>query len=171
MTATKTIFEKSYMIKAQAIKAAEKEFGANWAERYEIAARADILPARWAVKALPAPVIEEEDGHSGTPTGWSEIEAGDEDAQVQADRLANALMGDDPLKPRFSSIKSPVKRVWHIADAMPKASRKEVVAECVRQGVAYGTARTQYQAWFKASQECERGDIRKPYEKAQKDGE
>ena len=147
MTATKSIFDKSYMIKAQAIKAAEKEFGADWAESYEIAARPDILPARWAVKALPAPVVVD-DGHS------------------LGDAMANATMAGVGLPQRLSSIKSPVKRVWHIADSMPKAARKDVIAECVAQGVASGTARTQYQAWFKASQESKREDIRQPYEKA-----
>lgn len=87
-------------------------------------------------------------------------------AELHAEKVANATMGGPRAKLQFSTVKSPVKRVWHIADSMPKAARKDVIAECVAQGVASGTARTQYQAWFKASQECERMDIRKPYEKA-----
>lgn len=49
-----------------------------------------------------------------------------------------------------SSFKGATKKVWAIADAMIEATRKEVIEECRRQGVAYGTARTQYQAWFAA---------------------
>lgn len=167
MTATKTIFEKSYMIKAQAIKAAEKEFGADWAEQYEIAARPDIMPVRWAVKALPAvePKADVSLAEALAESGES-IEDLKDDGHSQGDAMANATMGGPRAKLQFSTIKSPVKRVWHIADSMPKAARKDVIAECVAQGVASGTARTQYQAWFKASQECERMDIRKPYEKA-----
>ncbi len=203
MTATKSIFDKSYMIKAQAIKAAEKEFGADWAESYEIAARPDIVPARWAVKALPAPVVERVPGYSHCPHCNIDLENGVgehmqevngspirhekhefeclacgeefgpliDDGHSLGDAMANATMAGVGLPQRLSSIKSPVKRVWDIADSMPKASRKDVVAECIRQGVGAGTARTQYQAWFKASQESKREDIRQPYEKVQKDGE
>lgn len=87
--------------------------------------------------------------------------------QAKADKIANATMGKGVAPQRLSSVDKPVKRVWHIADSMPMASRKDVMAECVRQGVAYGTARTQYQAWFKASQEANRTDIRKPFAKSE----
>lgn len=61
-----------------------------------------------------------------------------------------------------STILKPTKQVWHIADEMiasakaagrPVPSRKEVQDECVKRGVASGTARTQYQAWKKANDE------------------
>lgn len=78
---------------------------------------------------------------------------------ADADRLANAQSANtDPLRPRVSSIKLPTKKVWDIADKMfaeaeknnnPAPKRKEVIEECVRQGIAYGTARTQFQHWFK----------------------
>lgn len=85
-----------------------------------------------------------------------------------ADAKANASMGLPDAKPRLSSVIRPTRLVWVIADSMPKASRKEVMEECVRQGVAYGTARTQYQAWFKASQEGSKIEVRRPYEKGEK---
>lgn len=51
-----------------------------------------------------------------------------------------------------SSIERPCKRVWAIADDMkishPGAKRKDILAECVKQGIAYYTARTQYQQWL-----------------------
>lgn len=50
-----------------------------------------------------------------------------------------------------STVENPSKLVWEIAERMhqenPKVARKEVLAECVNQGIAYYTARTQYQVW------------------------
>ena len=46
-----------------------------------------------------------------------------------------------------SEIKNPVKAVWEIADKMWGARRKDIIAACVEAGIAYNTARTQYQAY------------------------
>jgi len=46
-----------------------------------------------------------------------------------------------------STANRPCTLVWEIADAMPGAKRKEVIEACVKAGVAYYTARTQYQQW------------------------
>ena len=51
--------------------------------------------------------------------------------------------------PRESVIDNPVKMVWEIADRMWGQRRKDIIAECVRLGIAYNTARTQYQAFYK----------------------
>lgn len=51
--------------------------------------------------------------------------------------------------PRESVISNPVKMVWDIADRMWGQRRKDIIAECVRLGIAYNTARTQYQAFYK----------------------
>lgn len=131
------------------------------AYKNQLAFEADLkAPAKFqALVADAAAAIEE--------FGEDELERF-ADEQRAAARKANASMGLPEAKPRFSSCVRPTKKVWDIADCMAKASRKEVMEECVRQGVAYGTARTQYQAWFKASQEALRGDIRQPYEKGEK---
>jgi hypothetical protein len=59
-----------------------------------------------------------------------------------------------PEVKRKSDIKRPTKLVWHIADEMsaanPQVRRKDVIAECVRRGIAFYTARTQYQQWLAA---------------------
>ena len=56
---------------------------------------------------------------------------------------------------RTSTVDGPTKLVWHIADAMLKADpgvrRKDVIEECVRRGIAFYTARTQYQYWHQAT--------------------
>lgn len=218
MKVIKSIFDKSYIVEAQAIKAGEKEwpqgmphdvvlsrdeatkkyrwvkstivagkpylvigggqyawacedadikvYGNTKAEALEayknqLAFEADLkAPAKFqALVADAAAAIEE--------FGEDELERF-ADEQRAAARKANASMGLQGAKPRLSSVIRPTKMVWEIADSMPKASRKEVMEACVAAGIAYGTSRTQYQAWFKASQECERMDIRRPYEKGEK---
>ena len=56
-----------------------------------------------------------------------------------------------------STAERPCKLVWHIADEMkaanPEVKRKEVLAECVKHGVAFYTARTQYQQWLGVKKE------------------
>lgn len=71
--------------------------------------------------------------------------------------IASASLPDLSLRGR-SQIQAPVSAVWELADEMvagaadgKKARRKDVVAAAVAQGIAFYTARTQYQAWFQAS--------------------
>lgn len=52
---------------------------------------------------------------------------------------------------RKSTIESPCFIVWDMADKMKGARRKDVIAACVEKGVAFYTARTQYQLWLTAS--------------------
>ena len=47
-----------------------------------------------------------------------------------------------------SVVENPVQRVWDIAQQMWGQRRKDIIAECVRQGIAYNTARTQYQEYY-----------------------
>lgn len=96
------------------------------------------------------------------------IIAEDLTAQIAAaDAIANSQASEQQLPNgkvwiKLSSVPKPTKLVWHIADEMiaaaaaagkPAPSRKEVQDECIRRGVASGTARTQYQAWKKACDE------------------
>ncbi len=56
-----------------------------------------------------------------------------------------------PRGPRgHSTIDGPCFTVWAIADDMKDAKRGEVIAACQALGVAFYTARTQYQKWSKA---------------------
>ena len=58
-----------------------------------------------------------------------------------------------------STIDSPTKTVWAIADEMiaanPNVRRKDVIAAAVAKGIAFYTARTQYQQWLTARKESE----------------
>lgn len=80
-----------------------------------------------------------------TPSLWD----GDSAAKGKAQgRKANA---DAPKGERAKSdAPSPVKTVWETADAMPGASRADVVAACVAKGVNKATAGTQFYRWQKA---------------------
>jgi hypothetical protein len=80
----------------------------------------------------------------------------------------NKEFGPEILKPlkgskathtvaNFSTVERPCKKVWWIADEMittnPKVKRGAVLAECVKQGIAFYTARTQYQQWLSVRKE------------------
>lgn len=166
MKAVKSIFDKSYIVEAQAIKAGEKEWPQGYANISDLTFDAATKKYRWVkvADAIPADELP-----TNVDLGQALAESGEsiEDLK-EADAKANASMGLQDAKPRLSSVIRPTKMVWDIADSMPKASRKEVMEACVNAGIAYGTSRTQYQAWFKASQEAKRVDIRQPYEKGEK---
>ena len=53
-----------------------------------------------------------------------------------------------------STVTNPCKVVWEMAEEMKGQKRKVILESCVEAGVAYYTARTQYQLWLQAS----RGD-------------
>ena len=71
------------------------------------------------------------------------------------------LPGTPPIR-AYSTVERPVRMVWQIADSMPGATRKDVVAAAVEQGVAPNTARTQYQAWFEAQRAKEAAAVARP---------
>ena len=52
-----------------------------------------------------------------------------------------------------STIERPCKAVWAIAENMKGQKRGVVLAACVDAGIAYYTARTQYQAWLQIQKE------------------
>lgn len=49
-----------------------------------------------------------------------------------------------------STVDGAVQVVWDLCNEMPDARRKDVIATAVEKGVAFYTARTQYQKWFTA---------------------
>lgn len=74
-------------------------------------------------------------------------------------RTENAVPGGTTPATRLkkSIVSDPSKSVWHIADEMfnanPDTKRKDVIKRCVDSGIAFFTARTQYQEWFKTRRE------------------
>ena len=57
------------------------------------------------------------------------------------------LVAETSKQRNKSGVSNPVQQVWAVADSMPTAKRKEIIATCVEQGIAFFTARTQYQRW------------------------
>lgn len=74
------------------------------------------------------------------------LQEGDAIPEDKGDAVANRLA----MGWKLSSAQKPTKLVHIIASEMPNASRKEVIEACIAAGVAPGTARTQYQAFYSA---------------------
>lgn len=94
---------------------------------------------------------EEEEAHA------NRLKAADALADSQQ---ATSALPNGKVWIHISSVAKPTKFVWEVANSMvaaaiaagkPLPTRKAVQDECIRLGVASGTARTQYQAWKKAS--------------------
>ncbi|HBP5740821.1 hypothetical protein [Pseudomonas aeruginosa] len=102
-----------------------------------------------AIRAAKAAGLEqyeivEQDGQFG----FRSIEAEDTSEGEALEAMEQEEASAPVVKTRnASTVASPVKRVWAIADSMPEAKRKDVIAACVEEGIAFFTARTQYQKW------------------------
>lgn len=81
--------------------------------------------------------------------GDDEPFAGDPDLTV-IDPIEIAEKPESNYIREVSVIGGACATVWAIADEMEGAARKDVIEACRKAGIAYGTARTQYQAWKKA---------------------
>lgn len=71
-------------------------------------------------------------------------------AQAEKDEKDDGLL-------HKSTVASPCQVVWDIAEQMEGAKRKDILAACVEAGIAFYTARTQYQKYreaVKASKEA-----------------
>lgn len=122
----------------------------------EVVLEEKLLEAEAVISEALTALHDNDEAHAALEADGDEYLAG---IQAKADKLANAQAANvDPLRPKVSTTELPTKKVWHIADEMMATNkaaglaapkRKEVIEECVRRGVAYGTARTQYQHWFK----------------------
>lgn len=92
-------------------------------------------------------VINEDVIHGCHSCGWEVDDRKNRQSQpVKAPKTSNG-----PILHK-SEIDHPCKRVWGIASDMkaanPNVKRGAVLAACVAQGIAYYTARTQYQQWL-----------------------
>lgn len=89
-----------------------------------------------------------------TPVDMGEAMTADEEAALAAIGVV-PVGGVAPKVSGYvaesSTAEGPTKRVWAIAASMPGAKRKDVIEACRAAGIAFGTARTQYQKWFSAN--------------------
>jgi len=150
-----------YASKSSAIRAAKKA-GLSTGE-YEIIEKA----GKFGFRAIKADEVEEPVAEEAAPEEVNEtsVEPTKEEAtskrkkkqstKKEATSKEEQSTKKEVVMLRKSTIESPSKRVWEIAEQMkaanPNVRRKDVIAACVEQGIAYYTARTQYQLWFKAS--------------------
>ena len=142
---------KAYSTKATARRAAKQQFGSDAIEgqHYELVAVGEqfAFTALVTTGAEEAPAVEAPAPEVEAPASVIDpVEPAEAGQPVPAsdDEAAPAT----ETKPRNkSTVTSPVRQVWAIADSMPGAKRKDIVAACVEQGIAFFTARTQYQKW------------------------
>lgn len=74
--------------------------------------------------------------------------------KVEAPKVEKVIKEKTPIVHK-STIGSPCKVVWDIAEQMEGAKRKDIIEECVKQGIAFYTARTQYQKYREAMKNSE----------------
>lgn len=144
---------KAYSTKSTARRAAKQQFGSDASEgqHYELV----NVGEQFAFRSLVATVAKETPAvEAAAPEQVAPASVIDPAEQTEAGQPAPA--SDDEATPKESkprnksTVASPVGRVWAIADSMPGAKRKDIVAACVEQGIAFFTARTQYQKWNQA---------------------
>lgn len=73
-----------------------------------------------------------------------------EDEAVRVGNVVLAEGGSPVAKLNKSIIDRPVEYMWNLCDEMKGARRKDVIIKAMEAGVAFYTARTQYQLWKKA---------------------
>lgn len=113
---------KLYAVKSSAIRAAK----AAGLEQYEIVEQDGQFGFR---------PIEAEDASEGEA-----LEAMEQERDEAQNPDAPEVQADAP---------APVVKTRNAStvDSMPEAKRKDVIAACVEEGIAFFTARTQYQKW------------------------
>lgn len=74
-------------------------------------------------------------------------------AKPAAEKRAEATGLDGRL--HKSQVDGPVKAMWDLCESMKGARRKDVLAKAAEQGIAFYTARTQYQLWSRAVRDSE----------------
>lgn len=80
-----------------------------------------------------------------TPSLWDSHR--NEISHVYGRKQATPRMGLDGTVRASSSVASPSKLVWEIAEANQHLTRGEVLKLCIDAGVHEGTAKTQFQKW------------------------
>lgn len=68
------------------------------------------------------------------------------DQESKSNKPKEEKKSSEPKKESTAS--NPCKMVWEIAEKMQGAKRKDIIQACVDAGIAYNTARTQYQRYY-----------------------
>lgn len=144
---------KTYADKSSAIRGAKRAGLA--ADTYTVEKQADGRYAVVEIVVAPVEVIAEV-AAALEPVETPAIDTAAENmalaVEETAEKAAKKGAPRGPVIPmlRVSAVMSPTKLVWHIADELKGKGitrRCDVIAECVSRGIAFYTARTQYQNW------------------------
>lgn len=105
-------------------------------------------------------VLDTDDGFVASLVASPEVvealeKVGNKAIDVQVNEMEEEPERSDGYISESSTVSGAVALVHQIADSMPKAKRSEVIEACRKAGVAYGTARTQYQRWRSNKKEAE----------------
>lgn len=140
---------KAYSTKSTARRAAKQQFGSDAIEgrHYELVTVGEQFAFTELVTtgAEETPAVE-----AAAPEQVAPASAIDPVEQAEAPASDDATPATEAKPRNKSTVASPVRQVWAIADSMPGAKRKDIVAACVEQGIAFFTAGTQYQKWNQA---------------------
>lgn len=139
------IDEKTYSTKSTARRGAKRAYGESWEGDFEVLQNDD---GRWYVAALDIAEVMNEINNEDTVEPVNSVELIDTEIDINIDTDT-----EDEAKPaikRKSEIDDPCQFVWEMADKMQGQRRKDIIQHCVDCGVAFYTARTQYQSWFKS---------------------
>lgn len=109
----------------------------------------------------PADPIVEIEAETETPAEVVETETETEtETQVETDPIVEGKVetkvktkAEPKIIENRSTAEKPCRLVWDLADSMIGARRKDVIAAAEAKGVAYYTARTQYQLWAQVQKE------------------
>lgn len=171
-----TITSKAYTAKSSATRAAKKDYSNELANGSAIIKQLDdgmwvyeVTPVEAKERDLSPAAKELTDAIKENKKAKRKTRDTDNAEHLGIDGLENL---DQDIKEgnfsRVSEIESPCVKVWAIAEAMQGERRKDIIAACVDHGVAYYTARTQYQHWFTAKKNDQAAAERAAAKKAAK---
>lgn len=123
---------KFYASKAAVIRHAMSYYGTDWDQTYA------IFPVELPGGEMHYTLAGKAD-IDNPPVASSRISAGVERKSAVSSFIAH------------SRVQGATKRVWDIADSMKGRARRDILEACREQGIASGTAATQYQRWKSAN--------------------
>ena len=141
---------KTYASKASAVRQAKKDHGDNYLDIVSIGENKD---GKWQAVMLPKKEVVTDDLDTPNKMEPRYNDAGDPMTPAEIKALADK----GAQSPRFrdrSTMSGACSLVWDIAGSMlaanPSVKRKDILEACTERGVAYYTARTQYQKYKEA---------------------
>ena len=113
-----------------------------------------LREATFKFVSLNEPVATETSPVEETPVEETPVEETPvEETPVSKGKKAPKVKAEAKVIENRSIVEKPCRLVWDLADAMTGARRKDVIAAAEAKGVAFYTARTQYQLWAQVQKE------------------